>query len=391
MSEVALKRIKSVLKRIVLALIPPLGKNETSGSKVPRIVVLVNWENLGDFVLFSSVIRETRKNFPHSRLFVVAQKENSNLVEFCPYVDHWIWVKGHQKAKSGQGHGKTTSYERKMFSTYIELLRRGKGKIDILIGPDWLLVEDPKHFTENFLFKHVNKDRNLLEQTALQNYEVFVDHSHQVDRMLSVLKMYGLEVNNNEIENWTISKSRVTQVIHNKPSSKKHILISLGAGQVRRNWPIEKVSTLIGFIIEEYPDLEITILGPPSFDSPMLANIFVNSKNLTNLIGKTSLSEITHLMLSADLLVSNDSGLAHLAATVKLPCVVVSAHPLNGSPWHLHSPNRYHPWQTKYIELQPKFLLSPCAGSCQADSPHCITTIEPQEVLQACRTMLIQS
>lgn len=379
------------LKSLILATIPKLNRNNHGQGDIPRIVVLVNWENLGDFVLFSSVIRETRKNFPNSKLFVVAQKENSGLVEFCPYVDRWIWIKGHQSPKSGEGHGKATSYGRKMFSTYIALLRHGKGRIDFLIGPDWLLVEDPSHFTENFLFKHVNEGRNSLTGIALRNHEKFVDHSHQVERMLSILNMFGLEVSNNEIENWTISENRISQVTHKKPRPKNRVLISLGAGQARRNWPIEKVSALIGLMITEYPEIELTILGPPSFDSPKLADLFAASKNVTNLIGKTSLSEISELMLEADLLISNDSGLVHMAATLKLPCVVVSAHPLNGNPWHLHSPNRYHPWQTRYIELQPQFLLSPCVGSCQADSPHCITAIKPNEVFEACRTLLIQS
>lgn len=379
------------LKSLILAVIPKLNWNNHRRGENSRIVVLVNWENLGDLVLFSSVIRETRKNFPNSKLFVVAQKENSELVEFCPYVDRWIWIRGHRSPKSGEGHGKATNYGRKMFSTYIALLRHGRGRIDFLIGPDWLLVGDPKHFTENFIFKHVNRERNSLVETALRNREMFVDHSHQVERMLSIIRMFGLEVTNNEIENWMISKNRMSQVTQEEPGSNKRVLISLGAGQARRNWPTEKVSALIGLMITEYPEIELTILGPPSFDSPALSDVFAASKNLTNLIGKTSLSEISELMLDADLLISNDSGLVHIAATLKLPCVVVSAHPLNGDPWHLHSPNRYHPWQTRYIELQPEFLLSPCVGSCQADSPHCITAIEPKEVFDACRTLLIQN
>lgn len=387
----SLIKVRTWLKRLLLASIPRLGKGIASEDSDPRIVVLANWENLGDFVLFSSVIRETRKNFPNSKLFVVAQKENSGLVEFCPYVDRWIWIRGHLTPKSGEGHGKATSYGRKMFCTYMALLRHGKRRIDLLIGPDWLLVEDPKHFTENFIFKHVNEGRNSLVETALRNREMFVDHSHQVERMLSILKMFGLEVSSNVIENWTIPENRINQVIQEDRGVAKRVLVSLGAGQARRNWPIEKVSVLIGLMITEYPEIILTILGPPSFDSQELADEFVASKNLTNLIGKTSLSEITELMLGADLLISNDSGLVHIAATLKLPCVVVSAHPLDGNPWHLHSPNRYHPWQTRYTELQPRFLLPPCVGSCQADSPHCITAIEPNEVFEACKTLLIQS
>ena len=386
-----LKRVKSWVKNLVLTLIPSLGKRNQSENSNPRIVVLVNWENLGDFVLFSSVIRETKRNFPHSKLFVVAQSENSSLVDYCPYVDRWIWVKGHQTPKSGEGHGKATSYGRKMFVTYLALLRHGKGRIELLIGPDWLLVDDPNHFTENFIFKHFNEGRNSLSETALRNRQTYIDHSHQVERMFSILKMFGLNVNSDEIENWTIPEARIKQAVRKQPDIRKNILISLGAGQLRRNWPLENVLTLIPMLVKEFPDLDLTILGPQSFNTQKYIEALSNLENVNNLIGKTSLSEVSELMLHADLMISNDSGLVHIAATLKLPCVVVSAHPINGDPWHLHSPNRYHPWKTKYIELQPDFLLSPCRGSCQSDHPHCIAQVGPLEVFEACKSLVNQS
>lgn len=383
--------MKSWFKKSVLVFIPKVGKSEWTGNAPPRIVVLANWENLGDFVLFSSVVRETRNQFPSSKLFVVAQKENAGLVEHCPYVDRWIWVKGHKAAKPGEGHGKATSYARKMIVTYFALLRHGRGKIDLLIGPDWLLVEDPDQFTNNFIYKHVNAGRNSLTETAKQNHDLYRDHAHQVDRMLSILQMFGIRVLNNKIENWTLPENRINQNLNDQPTTNQQVLISLGAGQARRNWPIENISELIELMIREFPEINFTILGPQSFDSSAINELFPESKNLTNLIGRTSLGEITELMLSANLLLSNDSGLIHIASTLKLPCVVVSAHPLNGNPWHLHSPNRYHPWQTKYVELQPRVLIPPCEGSCQANSPHCITAIKAVEVFEACKSLLVQS
>jgi ADP-heptose:LPS heptosyltransferase len=386
-----LRKIKSWFKNSILVFIPKVGKGEWTGDFPPRIVVLANWENLGDFVLFSSVVRETRNQFPNSKLFVVAQKENAGLVEYCPYVDRWIWVKGHKTAKSGEGHGKATSYTRKMIVTYFALLRHGRGKIDLLIGPDWLLVEDPDQFTNNFIYKHVNEGRNSLTETAKQNHDLYRDHAHQVDRMLSILQMFGIRVLNNEIENWTLPVNRINQNLIEQQKTNQRVLISLGAGQARRNWPIENILEVIELMIKEFPEIEFTILGPKSFDESSINALFPASKNLTNLIGRTSLSQISELMLSANLLLSNDSGLIHIASTLKLPCVVVSAHPLNGNPWHLHSPNRYHPWQTKYVELQPKDLIPPCEGSCQAFSPHCITSITPIEVFEACKSLLVQS
>lgn len=72
--------------------------------------MLVNLENIGDFILFSAVIREVRTNFPNSQLIVVGQRENKGLVEFCQIVDEWIWVPGHKTPKFGESIGQEISY-----------------------------------------------------------------------------------------------------------------------------------------------------------------------------------------------------------------------------------------------------------------------------------------
>lgn len=383
---------KTRLKNLFLVILPNLGMNPIRRNHRPRTVVLVNWENLGDFVLFSAVIRETRENFPHSKLLVVAQRENSPLTKYCPHVDQWIWIKGHRPPKIGEAYGRDTSYSYKMARTYISLLIHGRGKVDYLIGPDWLLVNNSRQFFGNILYRKGNSKRNSFDIAALMDGTKFKEQSHQTIRMLSVLEMFGLTVKSQKIETWAIPQDGESVKIENKKllNESLTVLISLGARQMRRNWPIENILTLIQLFTRDYPSASLKILGPASLDSNKLTKIFPNSENLTNLVGKTDLREIMKLMQEADLLVSNNSGLVHIAASLKLPCVVVSTHPLNGDPWHIHSPNRYHPWETRYVELQPKALLTPCIGSCQAEVPHCITTVHPTVVFQACKSLLMR-
>ena len=93
-----------------LKLIPSLQSRKLETSQIPRTVALVNWGNLGDFILFSAIIRETKLNFPSSKLIVVAQKENAELAHDCPYVEKWIWIKGHKNPKPGEGHQRNCVY-----------------------------------------------------------------------------------------------------------------------------------------------------------------------------------------------------------------------------------------------------------------------------------------
>jgi ADP-heptose:LPS heptosyltransferase len=382
--------LREVLKNLLNTVTPNLWNNHQGTQDCPRVIALVNWDNLGDFVLFTAVIRETRTNYPDSKLIVVAQKENSEIVGECDLVDCWIWIKGHRKPKPGMGHGRETSYWTRLIKTYFILLFLGKRQVDLLIGPDWLLVNNPKQFTSNFLFAKGNRELKALKEATHRNTAQYLNHAHQVTRMLSVLRMFGLVTLSDEIENWMPS-SAVTHQIYSGESmalGRPNILISLGAGQARRSWPHSYVDALVKKLVQIYPGIVITVIGPKSLISVETDELFTGSKNLVNLIGKTDLSNIVWLMKRADMLVSNDSGLIHIASSLKLPTVVVSSHPLNGDPWHLNSPNRYHPWKTRFVCLQPEKLLDDCFNSCRSKQAHCIKSITPDQVLSACSQLI---
>jgi heptosyltransferase-3 len=379
--------LRKTLKILAVRLIPFIGAKQKSESAIPRIVALVNWENLGDFALFTSVIRETKRNFPTAKLIIVAQRENKELASHCPYVEKWIWIRGHKKPKQGMGHGVETSYSEKLIKTYFGLLVFGHRKIDLLLGPDWLLVDSVEQFTSNILFQKGNRRARELTAIARDNAFLFKNESHQVTRTLSILEMFGLSVNSDEIENWITSQDPVAQndLVENKFPS---FLISLGAGQLRRNWPLKSVVQLIELLEMSFPNLVVTVIGPKSMYSSEIDRVFQDSTHVRNLVGKTNLSSVVSLMQNSHLLISNDSGLVHIAASLKLRCVVVSAHPVNGDAWHLHSPKRYHPWKTEYRVVQPQVGIGGCVNSCKEDSPHCIATIEPSVVMEACRGLL---
>jgi len=384
------KWVASFLNQFGKRLIPNLTNRNHTAPQTPRLVVLICWENLGDLVLFTAVIREFKLNFPDSRLFVVAQRENKELMLGCPYVSKWIWIKGHNKPKAGMGHGKQTKYWYKLFITYFLLLFHGKRKIDFLLGPDWLLVSNAEQFTSNILFQKSNHELVKLSLTRNMNVNLYNDKSHQVTRMLSVLLMFGLKVSSDEIENWIQPENPNLRgdLTEELPNSSNQILISLGAGQFRRSWPIEKVAHLIDAFQNSHPMHTIVLLGPQSMMLKEVNKGFSNLRNVINLVGKTSLQDVAILMKNSKLLVSNDSGLVHMAASLKLPCVVISSHPLNGDLWHLHSPNRYHPWKTDHLVVRPMKLLEDCTGSCIAEGPHCISSITVTDVHKACLQLL---
>ena len=369
-------------------ILPSIGR--TSRVDQPERVVLVNLENIGDFILFSAVIREVRTNFPNSQLIVVGQRENKGLVEYCQIVDEWIWVPGHRTPKFGESIGQEISYLKKIFRVYLILFLKYRRKIDLLIGPDWLLTKDYNQIVTNILYKKANVKGGYADRNLTINPEKYIANTHQVPRMLSILEMQGLTISNLDPQSWLLpeisqpSNVQGSELFH----SKSQIVISLGAGHSRRNWPAQAFRKVISDIHSVWPEIEFLVIGPHSLVSVDLCYTFAGLARTQELIGKTDFRLAAELISKSTLVIVNDSGFAHLSASLKIPTLVLSAHPLDADPWHLHSPNRYHPWGNEYIELQPLHLLSPCVGSCQAPEPHCIKTITPNEVVTSTLSIL---
>ena len=95
-----------------------------------------------------------------------------------------------------------------------------------------------------------------------------------------------------------------------------------------------------------------------------------------------SLSEITALASQAKLFVGNDSGIAHIAAAVGIPTVVVF-----GS----SNINHWRPWTDAPNEVVfEKMPCQPCAGYVckEFGDPKCILTVQPASVFAAIETIL---
>ena len=365
---------------IILRLLPRLGNADFdfSASK-PETIAVVNWENIGDFVLFTPVLRQIRLNFPSSKIILVSQDSMDCFAEFCPYADEWIVVKGHFKAKPGTAYGKPTPYLYKLILTYLKLLKSGKGKIGFIFGPDWLLFSNPRQPSRNLLQKKTFRDVRQLSDNL--DLEVYKENDHQVTRMLSIIEMYGLKIFDNHLENWLFRNTK--SEFNSFESQNRTVIFPLGAGQIRRAWPIERVRDLCNRISSDFPEYKFIFLGPESLATQENYKILSKIDNSRILLGKTTLIESARLVAESEMVITNDSGVAHIAASLKRKTIVISAHALSAEKWHLNSPARYSPWQNDRLILQPKELTNPCVGNCTSLKPHCILGISVDEVYSA--------
>lgn len=104
----------------------------------------------------------------------------------------------------------------------------------------------------------------------------------------------------------------------------QYIVIFPGANAEFRKWSEKKFATLISSVLSVY-NFKCIIAGSSS-DKVIARAILeeVNTSNVEDFTGKTTLVDLVHLISHASLLISNETGAAHLAVAVNTPTVCIS-------------------------------------------------------------------
>ena len=140
-----------------------------------------------------------------------------------------------------------------------------------------------------------------------------------------------------------------------------------------KRWP-EKYFSMLGDRLVER-GFSVYMLGS-SKDAPVGEAIQKNSNGkILNLCGKTKLPDAVYLLASADCVVSNDSGLMHIAAALNRPQVA-----LFGS----SSPGFTPPLSTRAKVLSLRLDCSPCfKRECPLGHFNCMNQLTPDRVIDA--------
>lgn len=166
-------------------------------------------------------------------------------------------------------------------------------------------------------------------------------------------------------------KSRETDV-HNSNSKEKPVLLfAPSAAWELKKWPVSHWIDLSNKLKKE--NLDICFLGGP--DDHFIQNITDKAAHTTNLAGKLSWSETIEKIKGANLLVSGDTGVLHIADFYKIPAIALMGPSAFGYPSRESS---------KVISL--KLPCQPCSkdgrGKCKIkETKKCLTHISADMVL----------
>jgi heptosyltransferase-2 len=147
-----------------------------------------------------------------------------------------------------------------------------------------------------------------------------------------------------------------------------------------KRWPPEHFASLARMIGQSFPYAQIVALGSGK-DAPIAQAIADVTPQVRNLCGQTSLGEACALISRASAVVSNDSGLMHVAAALRRPLVAVF-----GSSDPRHTPPLSDVAKVQWLHLE----CSPCfARECPLGHLRCLRELTAEQVFGDLRGMLL--
>lgn len=131
------------------------------------------------------------------------------------------------------------------------------------------------------------------------------------DRNIETLKELGISDDGDGLD-ISVQESELSSDID---KSKKLIVIAMGGSYVTKRIPADLVNNMI----YESDNCQSVLIGGDDTDSQSIAP----KANIHNLISKTTLQESIALLSKADLVITGDTGMMHIAAAMQKPIIVV--------------------------------------------------------------------
>ncbi len=228
-----------------------------------------------------------------------------------------------------------------------------------------------RSYQYNFLYTH-------LAPSPLEFWQS--EHAHSAEQQLALLGFVGVPVEDKPKSRLAVSQNALASIeskIRN-PKSKIALLHPVAAFDTKQ-WATENFASIAEFLHEK--DFQVVAVAAKK-EREVLDQLVNLSKTPIEIFDDLTLPEITALASKAKIFVGNDSGIAHIAAAVETPSVIIFG-----------SSNRNHwrPWTNAAHEIvYEKMPCQPCAGYfCKEfGEPECIKRISVESVTKAIEKVL---
>jgi lipopolysaccharide heptosyltransferase II len=332
----------------------------------------VRLDSLGDVLMTTPAIRAFRESLPGCRITLLTSPSGARAAKHVPEIDDVMvfnapWMKAGDASPDGDLRMRellaARAFDAAVIFTVYSQNPLPAAYLCYLAGIPLRLAhcrENPYH-----LLTHWQRDPE--PETVVR---------HEVDRQLRLAETAGCRTSNERLSFRIDEKDRAVL--------KRHVLrhplvvVHPGASAPSRRYPPESFVRALDILFAQ-TGCQIVLTGEEG-ERPLVESIQRSmSSRAVSLAGRLSLGELGALLERADLLVSNNTGPAHIAAALGTPVVDLYA---------LTNP-QHTPWRVRNRVL---FHDVPCRNCYKSECPEghhdCLRRVEPERVAAAACELL---
>lgn len=256
--------------------------------------LLVRFSSIGDIVLTTPVIRCLKKQVPHAEVHFLTKQAFLPVVQHNPYVD-----KLHVLAHS--------------WELMIEELKVEKYDyiIDLHHNVKTLRLKRELN-VRSYSFYKLNIQKYIYTSLKIN----ILPKVHIVDRYLDTLKSFDVKNDGAGLDYFISPGEETTKKDIPASHYAGYIACVIGAAHGTKRWPVHKWKEFC-----ERMDHPLILLGGKEDTANGNEIASVDPLKVYNACGKFSINESADLVKKAKLVISNDTGLMHIAAAWKRPVI----------------------------------------------------------------------
>ncbi len=257
--------------------------------------LILRFSSIGDIVLTTPVVRCIKKKFPEAEIHYATKKAFENIVQHNPHVSR---VQVLEDSLSTL----ITELKAEHYDYVIDLHNNQR--------TFWIKL--------NLGVKSFSFDKLNFEKWLMVNFKINqLPDTHIVDRYLDTCALLGVKNDGKGLDYFIPPNDEVDLSLFPSVFRGNYLGWVIGAKQNTKKFPTEKIIAVLKQI-----DVPVILLGGKE-DAGEAAKICeaVPDKNIYNACGKFSLNQSASLVQKAELIVTNDTGLMHIAAAFKKPMI----------------------------------------------------------------------
>ncbi|WP_066291419.1 glycosyltransferase family 9 protein [Bacillus sp. FJAT-29937] len=369
MKERGNRKLKFLDKFIGIPLIFILGLFKLKKriiTKHPQNIIIVMIAAIGDTILLSSIIKEIKHLYPSVNITLVCSNGNIQAAKNIPHINQII------------------KFDMSSLLGSLFLLRKQEAYDLLLDFGTWSRLNSLISYVIKAKFKVGFMRKNMFRHYIYDRTVNHVDHIHELENYRNLLRM----IDNRLLElkpDYLINSESINKIRAILNTNQKYIIFHMfasGSHKEKKEWPKSSWLELAERLNEESYKIILTGGKQDSEFANALAQKVngVNGTNCVSLAGKISLEETAGLIKEVGTIVTVNTGIMHLAATVDSTSIIAIHGPT--------SPLRWGPISEKSVILTPAIkcdnLLS--LGFERHDciiENGCISTIKVDDVYKA--------